>query len=300
MEQLKYLVNWYQSKKPKYRFGWWLATYFTASMLIAGNFDNLGFNGNTISSRNTNGNIIINPNGTGQVNFPDLSASTFSYFDANKNIVSKTATESTALLNAMVGDSGSGGTKGLVPAPGAGDAATGKFLKADGTWATAGGGGGGSLTWVEGTPSPELLREANVDVYSFSSGDAGVQALYATVKVPSSYIAGSPIKLKMPVYSIIDSGTFLISTVATLVRVGVDLYSTTANQRTSTNTAITSTAGNVGEPQAVDFDLTSSIGQINAVAVSAGDYIIVKLIRGSDTTTLPIRVLTFAAEVTIQ
>jgi hypothetical protein len=44
------------------------------------------------------------------------------------------ATTSTAILNAMVGDSGSGGTKGLAPAPGAGDAAAGKFLKADGTY----------------------------------------------------------------------------------------------------------------------------------------------------------------------
>lgn len=35
----------------------------------------------------------------------------------------------------MVGDSGSGGVKGLVPAPGSGDAAANKFLKADGTWA---------------------------------------------------------------------------------------------------------------------------------------------------------------------
>lgn len=47
-----------------------------------------------------------------------------------------TATQATALLNAMVGDSGSGGTKGLVPAPSAGDAATKKFLAADGTWYT--------------------------------------------------------------------------------------------------------------------------------------------------------------------
>jgi len=45
-----------------------------------------------------------------------------------------TATQTTAMLNAMVGDSGSGGTKGLVPAPAAGDSA--KYLKGDGTWAT--------------------------------------------------------------------------------------------------------------------------------------------------------------------
>ena len=34
----------------------------------------------------------------------------------------------------MVGDSGSGGTGGAVTPPGAGDAAAGKYLKADGTW----------------------------------------------------------------------------------------------------------------------------------------------------------------------
>lgn len=51
-----------------------------------------------------------------------------------------TGTEATALLDAFTGDSGSGGVKGLVPAPATGDAT--KFLKGDGTWA----GGGGDLT----------------------------------------------------------------------------------------------------------------------------------------------------------
>lgn len=58
----------------------------------------------------------------------------------------QTATQATALLNPMVGDSGSGGTKGLAPAPAAGDAAAGKFLKADGTYAVPT--GGGSVTTV--------------------------------------------------------------------------------------------------------------------------------------------------------
>lgn len=39
-------------------------------------------------------------------------------------------------MTAFTGDSGSGGTKGVVPAPSAGDAAANKFLKSDGTWAT--------------------------------------------------------------------------------------------------------------------------------------------------------------------
>jgi len=41
-----------------------------------------------------------------------------------------------ARLGLMVGDSGSGGASGAVPAPGAGDATAGKYLKADGTWST--------------------------------------------------------------------------------------------------------------------------------------------------------------------
>jgi hypothetical protein len=45
-----------------------------------------------------------------------------------------TASASTALLDVFTGDSGSGGAKGLVPAPAAGDAAAEKFLKANGSW----------------------------------------------------------------------------------------------------------------------------------------------------------------------
>jgi len=48
-----------------------------------------------------------------------------------------------ALIGAVLGDSGSGGSPGLVPAPSAGDAAAGKFLKADATWAAPAGGSGG-------------------------------------------------------------------------------------------------------------------------------------------------------------
>lgn len=59
-----------------------------------------------------------------------------------------TATQATAMLNAFTGDSGSGGLKGLVPAPAAGDAAASKFLKADGTWAAVAGGGGGTVTTI--------------------------------------------------------------------------------------------------------------------------------------------------------
>lgn len=48
--------------------------------------------------------------------------------------IALTQAQATALLNVFIGDSGSGGLQGLVPAPAAGDAAALKFLKADGTW----------------------------------------------------------------------------------------------------------------------------------------------------------------------
>lgn len=52
----------------------------------------------------------------------------------------------------FVGDSGSGGAAGAVPAPAAGDAAAGKFLSAAGGWAVPPG-GGLAATKVSLTPS---------------------------------------------------------------------------------------------------------------------------------------------------
>lgn len=50
-----------------------------------------------------------------------------------------TDAQATAELVPFVGDSGSGGTQGVVPAPASGDAAANKYLKADGTWSTVDG-----------------------------------------------------------------------------------------------------------------------------------------------------------------
>lgn len=63
----------------------------------------------------------------------------------------------------MVGDSGAGGTHGLVPAPGAGDAAANKFLKADATWAVAGAG--------------DVTASANITDNSIVRGDGGAKGI---------------------------------------------------------------------------------------------------------------------------
>ncbi len=62
----------------------------------------------------------------------------------------RTPTQVTAALDAFTGDSGSGGVKGLVPAPATGDAAANKYLKADGTWATVSGGSGPTINASDG------------------------------------------------------------------------------------------------------------------------------------------------------
>ena len=63
----------------------------------------------------------------------------------------------TSQLPIFGGDIGTGGTVGVVPAPAAGDAAAGKYLKADGTWAIAGGGGGSTLTGLTGGSNQTAL-----------------------------------------------------------------------------------------------------------------------------------------------
>lgn len=86
----------------------------------------------------------------------------------------RTPTQVTAALDAMVGDSGSGGTKGLVPAPAAGDAAASKYLKADGTWATVSGGGGNSFTTVQpaigGTNGTAVVADSSSDTLTLDTG----------------------------------------------------------------------------------------------------------------------------------
>lgn len=61
---------------------------------------------------------------------------------------SRTPAQVTATLDAMVGDSWSGWTKWLAPAPAAGDAAASKFLKADWTWSVPTWSGNVSKVWT--------------------------------------------------------------------------------------------------------------------------------------------------------
>jgi len=106
-----------------------------------------------------------------------LTATTDNFIQSKSSAwASRTPTQVTADLIAVVGDSGAGGTKGLVPAPSAGDAAAGKYLKADGTWSAPGGGLtlGTMQTWSSGvaqgfTSLPAGLKQITVSFSGIST-----------------------------------------------------------------------------------------------------------------------------------
>lgn len=83
------------------------------------------------------GNPALDYSFPGLLNFPSLTPSQPVVTDGMSNLLSQSYSDFTANLDEFVGDSGSGGIKGLVPAPASGDAASGKFLHSNGGYETA-------------------------------------------------------------------------------------------------------------------------------------------------------------------
>lgn len=83
-----------------------------------------------------------------------------------------TGTNLLSIVPVMVGDSGAGGVVGLCPAPGAGDAAAGKFLKADGSYDVPSGTGSGDVV------GPAVAVDSNLCAFNGTTGklikDSGV------------------------------------------------------------------------------------------------------------------------------
>jgi hypothetical protein len=155
------------------------------------------------------------------------------------------------------------------------------MLNSSGIESGLGSGGAATLNWFEDEEAPPLNTANRMQAYFYASAQGS--ALYAEFVVPTGYAPGTQIIYKGKIYFADVADTILMQTVSTLVRENNDLVSSTTNQRTSTNSAITATAGNALKTQQISFDLTSSTGTINSVAVAVGDTILVKLIRGTDT-----------------
>jgi hypothetical protein len=96
------------------------------------------------------------------------------------NYPEKFVRDTSAYMPNMVGDSGSGGASGAVPAPAAGDAAAGKFLKADGTWEVA--------------VTPAEIQDESF-VYAADTGTANAYAV--TLSPAPTLVAGSLVVAKI-------------------------------------------------------------------------------------------------------
>lgn len=103
----------------------------------------------------------------------------------------------------LVGDSGAGGTRGLVPAPAAGDAAANKFLKADGTWQTA---GAGKLIQVVNTQTSAVQTGSTTIPFddTIPQNTEGNQVMTLAI-TPTS--ATNKLKIEVTVFVTADSGT---------------------------------------------------------------------------------------------
>ena len=117
-----------------------------------------------------------------------LTATTDNFIQSKASAwASRTPTQVTADLIAMVGDSGSGGTKGLVPAPAAGDAS--KFLKGDATWASIPGGGDALVA----NPLSQFAATTSLQLKGVISDETGSGALvFANTPTLVTPILGTP------------------------------------------------------------------------------------------------------------
>ena len=137
----------------------------------------------------------------------------------------------------------------------------------------------GAPAWIEDASAPLSAFESGLRVYNFEAGIT--QYLYTAFRVPQSYIAGNQISLRLHFLCSSTTNNVLLQTVATLIRPGTDAISSTTNQRTSTTASVALSAGTQNIPQSISFDLTSTTGTINSVAVSAGALILIQFTRAA-------------------
>lgn len=158
-----------------------------------------------------------------------LTATTDNFLQSSGSAwASRTPTQVTSTLINFVGDSGSGGTKGIVPAPAAGDAAAGKYLKSDGTWTTPSGAAAG----------------INRTITSISS----VTTAGATASTDYVYICTSTFTLTLPT-AVGNTNRYTVKNAGT----GVITVNTTSSQTIDGTLTIVTQSGN-----SVDFISTNS------------------------------------------
>jgi len=141
----------------------------------------------------------------------------------------------------------------------------------------SGGGGGGSFLFeLTGDISPIESFFKGISLLDFDL-ESFMEAI-ALVTVPSSYKAGNQIKLQNTAFFCASaSNNVFFRSNTSLIKAGDDITAA-LNEHLSTNSELTLTSANevtlVG-----DLDLTDGSGEVNSVAVAAGDILLIKLFR---------------------
>lgn len=149
---------------------------------------------------------------------------------------SRTPTQLTATLIAFVGDAGSGGTKGLVPAPVTGDAT--KFLRGDGTFVSIPGGGDALVA----NPLSQFAATTSLQLKGVLSDETGSGALvFATSPTLVTPALGAATATSINGLTITSStGTLTITNLKTLaVSNSLTLAGTDATVMTFPSTSAT-------------------------------------------------------------
>jgi hypothetical protein len=189
----------------------------------------------------------------------------------------------TLAISAFTGDSGSGGAKGAVPAPAAGDAAAGKFIKADGTWAVPSG-GSGTVTHTgaalaahkvvvgNGTDDVETIAATGTAGQYLRSGGASADPAMAAIAESEVTNLVTDLALKAPLASPTFTGTPLSTTPSTAdssTKIATTAYVQAQSYVTAATAPVTSVAGHTGAVTLAESDIASLVTDLAAKAPGA-------------------------------
>lgn len=151
---------------------------------------------------------------------------------------------------------------------------------------SSGSSGGTSLRWYQPDSNAAIKRvlAQGAEVYDFSESPDELE-IWGQLTVPTGYTPGVQITLqKGKFYSSVTSGNVLFKTTTYILKSAVNpTGALTGYDSTNTQQAV---AGSANQIVALsNIDLTNSTGQINSVAVAAGDTLLIKFFRKTSSET---------------
>lgn len=159
-------------------------------------------------------------------------------------------------------------------------------------WTTLGGSGGaGNLTsfTLDEYLAPEDIKISGVPFLRYDYLDQ--KSVFIKIKVPDNYKAGKQISLIDGVFKVNSTDNtkdILFRTATYLVKnSGATMAALSGTPHVSTNTEVAPGATANFGLEIGDLELTSSIGEVNSVAVAPGDILIVRLYRDFANETAP-------------